>query len=48
MYDVLIGGLSVVDNFRSQLQRLLRDSSYAAVLEKLREATGAQASPPSR
>ena len=45
VYDVLIGGLSVVENFRSQLQRTLRDSSYAAMIEKLREATGGQASP---
>lgn len=44
VYDVLIGGLSVVDNFRSQLNRLLRDSSYAAVVDKLREAAGGQAS----
>lgn len=46
VYDVLVGGLSVVENFRSQLQRLVRDSSYAGMIEKLREATGAQASPP--
>jgi phospholipid transport system substrate-binding protein len=44
VYDVLVGGLSVVDNFRSQLNRLLRDSSYAAVVAKLREAAGGQAS----
>jgi len=45
VHDVLVGGLSVVDNFRSQLQRVLRDSPYAVVMEKLREATGGQATP---
>lgn len=43
VYDVAIGGLSVVENFRSQLQRVLRDSSYAVLVERLRESTGAQA-----
>ena len=40
VYDVAVGGLSIVDNFRSQLQRILRDSSYPTLIEKLREATG--------
>lgn len=43
VYDVLIGDLSIVENFRSQLQRMLRDSSYASLVEKLRELTGGQA-----
>jgi phospholipid transport system substrate-binding protein len=47
VYDVTVGGLSVVDNFRSQLQRILRDSSYPTLIEKLREATGGQATGPS-
>lgn len=41
--DVVVGGLSIVDNFRSQLQRMLRDASYASLVDKLREATGGQA-----
>ena len=45
VYDVLIGGVSIIDNFRSQLHRLLRDVSYAGMIEKLREATGGQAAP---
>ena len=44
VYDVLIGGLSIVDNFRSQLNRILRDSSYAEMVAKLREASAGQAS----
>jgi phospholipid transport system substrate-binding protein len=44
VYDVLIGGLSVVDNLRSQLSRLLRDSSYADLIAKLRETGAGQAS----
>ena len=47
VHDVAIGGLSIVDNFRSQLQRILRDSSYAGLVEKLREATGGLATPTS-
>ena len=48
VYDVMIGGLSIVENFRSQLQRMLRDSSYATLVEKLREAAGGQAAGASR
>ena len=43
VYDVEIGGLSIVENFRSQLHRMLRDHSYATLIEKLREAAGGQA-----
>jgi len=46
VYDVAVGGLSIVDNFRSQLQRILRDSSYPSLIEKLREATGGLAATP--
>jgi phospholipid transport system substrate-binding protein len=48
VYDVLIGDLSIVENFRSQLQRMLRESSYASLVEKLRELTGGQAAARSR
>ena len=48
VYDVLIGGLSIVENFRSQLNRMLRESSYATLMEKLREVTGGQAAAASR
>jgi phospholipid transport system substrate-binding protein len=44
VYDVLVGGLSVVDNLRSQLNRILRDSSYADLIAKLRETGAGQAS----
>ena len=47
VYDVAVGGLSIIDNFRSQLQRILRDSSYAVLIDKLREATGGLAAAPS-
>jgi phospholipid transport system substrate-binding protein len=47
VHDVLIGGLSVVENLRSQLQRVLRESSYADVLQKLRESSAGQATPAS-
>jgi phospholipid transport system substrate-binding protein len=48
VYDVLIGDLSIVENFRSQLQRMLRESSYATLVDKLRELTGGQAAARSR
>jgi phospholipid transport system substrate-binding protein len=45
VHDVLIGGLSLVENLRSQFNRVLRESSYADVVEKLRESGAGQATP---
>ena len=36
VYDVLIEGVSLVSTYRSQFDRVIRASSYAALLEKLR------------
>jgi phospholipid transport system substrate-binding protein len=48
VYDVEIGGMSIVDNFRSQLARVLRDSSFADMIQQLRDTTAGQAAPGSR
>lgn len=37
VYDVVVDGVSLVNNYRSQFTKIIRDSSYADLLEKLRE-----------
>lgn len=37
VYDVIVDGISLVNNYRGQFTKILRESSYADLLEKLRE-----------
>ncbi len=36
-YDIIIDGVSLVSNYRSQFQKIIRDSSYEELVNKLRE-----------
>ncbi|MGE3976205.1 MAG: phospholipid-binding protein MlaC [Nitrospira sp.] len=36
-YDIIIDGVSLVSNYRSQFQKILRESSYEKLVNKLRE-----------
>lgn len=38
-YDIIIDGVSLVSNYRSQFQKIIRESSYEELLKKLRERT---------
>lgn len=44
IYDVVIEGISLVNNYRSQFQSLLRKSSFEGMLEKLRTTVREQTS----
>jgi phospholipid transport system substrate-binding protein len=37
VYDVVVDGVSLVNNYRSQFARILRSSSYAGLVEQLRK-----------
>jgi len=37
VYDVVVDGVSLVNNYRSQFTKIIRESSYADLVEKLRE-----------
>ncbi|MBI4401405.1 MAG: ABC transporter substrate-binding protein [Nitrospirae bacterium] len=37
VYDVIVDGVSLVNNYRGQFTKILRESSYADLVEKLRE-----------
>lgn len=39
VYDLVIDGISLVKNFRSQFARIIQTSSYAGLLEKLKTKT---------
>lgn len=43
VHDVVINGVSLVDNYRAQFARVLRTASYADLLERLRDAAGPEA-----
>jgi phospholipid transport system substrate-binding protein len=43
VHDVVINGVSLVDNYRAQFARVLRTESYADLLGRLRDAAGPQA-----
>jgi phospholipid transport system substrate-binding protein len=36
-YDIIIDGVSLVSNYRSQFQKIIRESSYEELVNKLRE-----------
>ncbi|OQW32762.1 MAG: hypothetical protein A4E19_05230 [Nitrospira sp. SG-bin1] len=38
-YDIIIDGVSLVSNYRSQFQKIIRESSYDQLVTKLRERT---------
>jgi len=38
--DVLVGGVSLIENYRAQVAQVLRDSSYAGVVARLRSGPG--------
>lgn len=38
-YDIIIDGVSLVSNYRSQFQKIIRESSYEELVNKLRERT---------
>lgn len=38
-YDIVADGVSLVKNYRSQFQKVIRDSSYRELVKKLRERT---------
>jgi phospholipid transport system substrate-binding protein len=39
VFDILTDGISLVNNYRQQFQRVLRSASYPELLQKLRDAT---------
>ncbi len=41
-YDIIIDGVSLVSNYRSQFQKIIRDSSYEELVKKLRERSLAE------
>jgi outer membrane protein OmpA-like peptidoglycan-associated protein len=43
VHDVVINGVSLVENYRAQFARVLRTASYPELLERLREAAGPEA-----
>jgi phospholipid transport system substrate-binding protein len=45
VYDVVIDGVSLVKNYRSQFQRIIRSSSYQELVEKLRTRSAEIKSP---
>ncbi|MGD9851692.1 MAG: phospholipid-binding protein MlaC [Nitrospirales bacterium] len=45
VYDVVVDGVSLVKNYRGQFDRIIRDSSYEGLVEKLREKSDAITSP---
>ena len=36
VYNIVIEGVSLISNYRTQFQRIIRDSSYAGLVQKLR------------
>ena len=38
-YDIVVDGVSLVKNYRSQFQKIIRESSYDELVKKLRERT---------
>ncbi|MEW6544720.1 MAG: ABC transporter substrate-binding protein [Nitrospirota bacterium] len=45
VYDVVADGVSLVKNYRGQFDKVLRESSYAALVEKLRKKSEDSGSP---
>ena len=47
-YDIIIDGVSLVSNYRSQFQKIIRESSYEELVKRLRERTAIDESKPKR
>jgi len=45
VYDVVVDGISLVNNYRGQFAKILRASSYADLVEQLRKKVGADDQP---
>ena len=48
IYDVIIEGVSLVNNYRTQFDRIIRSASFAELVKRLRDRKQAFASPPLR
>jgi phospholipid transport system substrate-binding protein len=48
IYDVMIEGVSLVNNYRTQFDRIIRSSSYAELVKRLRDRKQVSAEPPLR
>jgi phospholipid transport system substrate-binding protein len=40
VYDVVVDGVSLVNNYRGQFTKILRASSYSDLVDQLRKKTG--------
>ena len=38
-YDIIVDGVSLVKNYRSQFQKIIHESSYEELVKKVRERT---------
>lgn len=47
-YDIIVDGVSLVSNYRSQFQKIIRESSYEELVKRLRERTAIDESKPKR
>jgi len=45
VHDVALDGVGLVENYRAQFSRIIRDTSYAELISRLRDKTGSQAPP---
>ena len=48
IYDVMIEGVSLVGNYRTQFDRIIRSSSYAELVKRLRDRKQVSVEPPLR
>jgi len=48
IYDVIIEGVSLVNNYRTQFDRIIRSSSYAELVKRLKDRKQAEAGSPLR
>jgi phospholipid transport system substrate-binding protein len=47
-YDIIIDGVSLVSNYRSQFQKIIRESSYEELVKRLSERTLTEEKKPKR
>lgn len=47
-YDIIVDSVSLVSNYRSQFQKIIRESSYEELVKRLRERTAIDESKPKR
>jgi len=48
VYDVVVDGVSLVDNYRGQFTKIIRESSYKGLVEQLRKKSESVTSPASQ